>query len=74
MNADHIKPCPFCGARANLHHTKDARGVIFTAIRCDGCFAHSAYFFNPRHAVEAWNSRVGIGDCYPFGRPDSVLH
>ncbi len=72
MNNDHIKSCPFCGASANLHHIKDARGIIYTGVRCDGCFAHSAYFFNPRNAVEAWNSRAGSSNYYPFGQPNTV--
>ena len=58
-----LKPCPFCGCKAQRIHTFDD---MWRGVRCSnfGCIANS---INPEYelqnnADEDWNRRVGNGN------------
>lgn len=61
-----LKPCPFCGGKAQLDHNQ---GGILTRsyVRCNSCgcktweFTISTEESSDMEAIEAWNRRVGDG-------------
>lgn len=58
-----LKPCPFCGNKAELAHGKfDGKGISY--VRCTKCWAAGEFFFisydhaSDDLAVAAWNKRT----------------
>jgi Lar family restriction alleviation protein len=57
-----LKPCPFCGGKAELNVDPEAivdiegRRWAFT-VSCNRCCAASGLTYLPEKAVEAWNRR-----------------
>lgn len=54
-----LKPCPFCGADAEIHryYPGFARRVRVT-IRCKKCRGNSGDWGRVDKAIEAWNRRA----------------
>ena len=50
---DELKPCPFCGGKANAFIC----GRIFV-VECESCGTSSDGFDSKKEAVEAWNRRA----------------
>lgn len=50
-----LKPCPFCGATANLIKVKDKYQVV-----CNGhiCLAKQGGWDKAEYAIMAWNKRT----------------
>lgn len=50
-----LKPCPFCGNRAesNLDYYTNSINIL-----CPQCGGSSAQFWEEEPAIEAWNRRV----------------
>ena len=66
-----LKPCPFCGGKANLHQAANWNaGVYETWVRCDECCAtvsgrdvpltHLASEEGILSTTAAWNRRIEI--------------
>lgn len=60
--SEELKPCPFCGSTAHLHHAR----TIYPHVVCDSeaCEACGPALYSPEAAIEAWNRRTnrdGIG-------------
>jgi Lar family restriction alleviation protein len=56
--ANELKPCPFCGGKAELHHNRSAGGIGLDGyfVKCT-CNAEGAFDFGQSGAIEAWNNR-----------------
>lgn len=50
-----LKPCPFCGRRAELRHDKD--GFSFILCANDGCYVQTDGHLNEESAIKNWNTR-----------------
>lgn len=61
-----LKPCPFCGGKAKLHHKYEMM-TGYSYIYCTRCrtetekFAQSCSHSSDEKAIEAWNRRVSDG-------------
>ena len=55
MNNEDLKPCPFCGGKAEVVYIKANQYV-----RCSRCGAVGANTFNVEDVIVAWNSRVSV--------------
>ena len=62
-----IKPCPFCGKRADVRYAgctngKDRYRVRCYTLNCYGSAYDNAYssFASMEEAIEAWNRRKGM--------------
>ena len=53
---DKLKPCPFCGRRAELRYTKE--GFAYVLCANDGCYARTDGCLNENEATGLWNRRV----------------
>ena len=49
-----LKPCPFCGASAELKHYD----IGVYCVTCSRCFASMGGYPKEEQVVEAWNRRV----------------
>lgn len=57
-----LKPCPFCGGKAEFaigEEYREEQGGGGEWIECSSCGAETAYFGTPERAAEAWNKRAG---------------
>lgn len=52
MNNENLKPCPFCGGKAEVVYIKDNQYV-----RCLRCGAVGANTFKTEDVIAAWNRR-----------------
>ena len=50
--SNELKPCPFCGGKAELKNDLQDRVV------CTDCRANGPYFLTSNDAIEAWNTRA----------------
>lgn len=50
-----LKPCPFCGGRAFVHHPDYGYFVM-----CDRCKTSSNNFMSETEAVKRWNNRAKL--------------
>lgn len=66
LSADELKPCPFCGGKAE-HHAFTGNGftlarVAWTQVRCTGCRMETQPFQpfgdGTDRAIAAWNRRA----------------
>ena len=51
-----LKPCPFCGGKAEVNEFND-----FIWIYCSVCESETTLFVTLEQAIEAWNRRVDDG-------------
>lgn len=65
-----LKPCPFCGGKANLHTTVRNRFYVSAYIMCDKCGSSSRYFDDNENdgtfifkAIKEWNMRADNEPC-----------
>ena len=56
QNKNKLKPCPFCGRRAELRYTKEGFAYILCAN--DGCYVRTDGCLNEKEAARLWNRRV----------------
>ena len=66
---DELKPCPFCGGKAELRQDiryprperapKKAYEVVCTNWDCIIGYCDDRYRLSKKEAIEAWNRRVG---------------
>lgn len=68
--SNELKPCPMCGARADLHEDEE----VCVAVICAQCDVQTTWY-KPgcdEDAVEAWNWRapqwIGVGESLPEER------
>ena len=61
-----LKPCPFCGGKAEYHceeHDWSDCGYLSTAkyydayVECENCGARTEIFDTKEEAISAWNKR-----------------
>lgn len=50
-----LKPCPFCGGRAEVRHNKD--GFSYVVCPADGCYCRTDGHLNDEAAIQSWNRR-----------------
>jgi Lar family restriction alleviation protein len=53
-----LDPCPFCGGKAKLNHTKsfiDEDGGYW--VSCTKCEVQQGFSYREEEAVERWNTR-----------------
>ena len=55
MSEIKLKPCPFCGRKAELRYNKDGFAYILCAN--DGCYARTDGCLNENEASRLWNTR-----------------
>ena len=48
-----IKPCPFCGGKAEIRF-----GGPYSIVRCSGCGVKTDPFISDEDAIDAWNTRA----------------
>jgi Lar family restriction alleviation protein len=60
-----LKPCPFCGGKANITDDCDDDYFVF----CLSCSVQTPIFELATHAILVWNNRVG--ETYAIGSYDS---
>lgn len=53
-----LKPCPFCGARAQMFVSEDDENAFY--VECDCCLVRTDDYFDKNDAVEVWNRRTTI--------------
>ena len=49
-----IKPCPFCGGKAELFHSYDG----YYCVQCTVCYCSTLNFRKEQTAINFWNRRV----------------
>lgn len=53
-----LKPCPFCGGKANFWESKANNGYLYGyAVRCSVCRSRSKTYGSEEYAMAAWNRR-----------------
>lgn len=59
---EELKPCPFCGGRANCYQGEDWTVNPFPFfVRCDDCKAETQHCSKIEYAIAAWNRRADDG-------------
>ena len=54
-----LKPCPFCGGRANLTFKESRIDRKYWIARCDMCRVRTDYEYTKAGAIRVWNRREG---------------
>ena len=63
---DELKPCPFCGGKAEIEH-EYIFGFEYSTIKCEKCRVKTApikvsfTYSSDERAAEAWNRRTNDG-------------
>ncbi len=57
-----LKPCPFCGGKAEVRHTKPYKGnndnyYYGFFVICSGCLTSSDNYPSEQTAADHWNTR-----------------
>lgn len=81
--ADELKPCPFCGGKAEIRVGEYASFVEGYAVGCSNCaltfgasgrigeaYCWSCCYETEAEAIEAWNRRPGCGGCRRKNEPN----
>lgn len=53
MSETKLKPCPFCGGRAQMNYAGERKLII-----CSECLIHTEPYDTYEKAAEAWNRRA----------------
>lgn len=66
--SEQLKPCPFCGENAGVHHAYDEDGCYWAYVKCQGCGVRTSgkWISNRNDACpifyaevrDAWNRRT----------------
>ena len=59
---DELKPCPFCGGKAEYQHLRMVDGVSQGYIRCVNFCCEQMVPQKKGYAVESWNGRAENGN------------
>ena len=57
-NMPDLKPCPFCGGKAELFHSYDG----YHCVQCTCCACGTMHMRTERAAIRMWNRRAGEED------------
>lgn len=57
-NKTELKPCPFCGGKAELVGTGNFCGNCAYSVSCTSCNCNTDWLANKKEVVEAWNKRA----------------
>ena len=58
-----LKPCPFCGARAEVETCDEIANENGAVVQCSSCMASTRVFFGEKEGMQlAWNTRAGETD------------
>lgn len=49
-----LKPCPFCGGKAELFHSYDG----YYCVQCTVCYCSTLNFRKEQNSINFWNRRV----------------
>lgn len=52
-----LKPCPFCGGKANMK-----KFITGSFVECPACEQRTPIYVTKAEAAKAWNRRVGEGN------------
>lgn len=55
-----LKPCPFCGRKAELRYTEE--GFSYIVCANDGCYVRTDGHLNEESAINHWNKRTSQKD------------
>ena len=58
MSLPPLKPCPFCGAAAEIKERR-VFGEVFYTTECLDCFAKTFHENTVKEAADEWNRRAG---------------
>lgn len=53
---EQLKPCPFCGAHAQLFENNDKEKTCY--IECMCCFVRTDDYYDKKYLITDWNRRV----------------
>lgn len=53
-----LKPCPFCGGKAEMLTAESMNGGYLFGIMCNDCRSRGDVYDTEAEAIAAWNSRV----------------
>ena len=64
MRTPDLKPCPFCGGEGMLFSSGNYWPIEYYRVICKkgGCCFMSAFYEEPKRAIDAWNRRAGDED------------
>jgi Lar family restriction alleviation protein len=63
---EELKPCPFCGAKAQMDVKRGFKGKIMCAFGyCPKCDARGGVYSTREGATQAWNGRTRVGAWIP---------
>lgn len=68
MSEIKLKPCPFCGSKAELLMLIVPGKMTKWAVRCTTCYENNGTFVSDHDAVEAWNKRAELPSSQPEQR------
>ena len=58
-----LKPCPFCGGKAEVEYGASGYNVYQIGCQNGECFAYAGWGDTPEEAAEAWNRRAKNNAC-----------
>ena len=56
---DNLKPCPFCGGKAEIIKTHLFGKTVGYMAGCKNCWCELRIYTSKQNAVKAWNRRKG---------------
>lgn len=56
---DKLKPCPFCGGKAEIYEDTIIKSLPAYSVYCTKCYARTYGLYDKKDdAIESWNRRV----------------
>lgn len=53
-----LKPCPFCGGKADWFVLEKMNNEKLYYVECSYCFARTGYYFTEYESIKEWNKRI----------------
>lgn len=53
-----LKPCPFCGGKADWFVLEKMNNEKLYYVECSYCFARTGYYFTEYESIKEWNKRT----------------